>query len=118
MTIQLILSLVLGAFFLYVLVLPRKSALRKGTVLIVVLSMLVFVIRPEWSSAIAERVGVGRGVDLLFYISHLALFFIAFMYYLKFKDMELRFTRLVRALALDAARGQPVVQDVRHHGNG
>ena len=42
--------------------------------------------------------------DLLFYLSHLTLFFVAFVYFVKFKEMEVRFTKLVRQLALENAR--------------
>jgi hypothetical protein len=56
---------------------------------------------------VAQLVGVSRGVDLLFYLSHLTLFFLAFVYFLKFKSMEARFTKLVRQLALDRARTNP-----------
>ena len=45
-----------------------------------------------------------RGADLLFYVSHFTLFFIAFIYFVKFKEMEVRFTKLVRQLALENAR--------------
>ena len=62
--------------------------------------MVVFSINPDLSTAIANYLGVGRGADLLFYLSHLVLFFIAFMYYLKFKDMEIRFAQLVRHIAI------------------
>jgi small membrane protein len=107
MTFQYILIVALTLFSLYVLLLPRKSLLRKGFVLAFIVVMFVFVLRPEWSSKLAGWVGVGRGVDLLFYLAHLMLFFIAFVYYLKFKDMEARLTKLVQALALDAARARP-----------
>jgi hypothetical protein len=66
--------------------------------------MLVFAIQPDWSTRVAELVGISRGVDLLFYLSHLMLLFIAFVYFLKFKQMETRFTKLVRQLALERAR--------------
>ena len=69
--------------------------------------MLVFAIQPDWSTSVAQRVGISRGVDLLFYLSHLTLFFLAFVYFLKFKKMEARFTKLVRELALDRARADP-----------
>jgi len=75
--------------------------------------MLAFALNPGWSSAIATRVGVGRGVDLLFYLSHLVLFFIAFVYYLKFKEVELRFTRLVQQLALQGPNGSQQRGDSR-----
>jgi hypothetical protein len=111
MIFKYILVALLGAFLLYILLMPRRSLLRKGFVLSFVLVMLAFTIVPEWSSSIAQAVGIGRGVDLLFYLSHLVLFFIAFIYYLKFRAMELRFTKLVRELALESAQA-----DLRSHG--
>ena len=104
MTFQFAVLVILGLFLVYVLALPRQALVRKALVIMFVLAMLAFTAKPEWSSAIAKLAGIGRGADLLFYLSHLVLFFIAFMYYLRFKDMELRFTRLVRQIALDAAR--------------
>ena len=74
--------------------------LRKLFILIFVATMVFFSINPDLSTAIANYLGVGRGADLLFYLSHLVLFFIAFMYYLKFKDMEIRFAQLVRHIAI------------------
>ncbi len=106
MTFKYLLIAVLGGFLTYLLILPRKTVLRKGFIIAFVLVMLAFSVKPEWSATLAEYVGVGRGVDLLFYLSHLVLFFIAFMYYVKFKDIELRFTALVRELALDSSRAQ------------
>ena len=107
MTFKYVLVALLGLFAVYVLALPRTAMLRKGFVLSFVAIMVVFAIKPEWSSAIANLVGVARGTDLLFYASHLVLFFIAFMYYLKFKEIEARFTKLVVRMALDTAREGP-----------
>ena len=104
MTFQYVLLVILGLFLAYVLALRRQAVVRKALVVVFIMAMLVFTVRPEWSTSMASLVGVGRGVDLLFYLSHMVLFFIAFMYYVRFKDMELRFTRLVRQLALENAR--------------
>ncbi len=104
MTFKYFLVAVLIGFIFYVLLLPRLGALRKAVIFAVVLAMLVFAIHPDWSTSVAQRVGVSRGVDLLFYLSHLVLFFVAFLYFLKFKKMEARFTKLVRQLALQQAR--------------
>jgi len=86
------------------LLLPRVGYLRKGVIFAFVLVMLIFAIQPDWSTYVAHLVGISRGVDLLFYLTHLILLFIAFVYFLKLKEMELRFTKLVRELALEAAR--------------
>ena len=69
--------------------------------------MLVFADPARMVDQRGQRVGVSRGVDLLFYLSHLMLFFLAFVYFLKFKKMEARFTKLVRQLALEQARDEP-----------
>jgi hypothetical protein len=105
MTFKYFLIFVLASFLLYLLLLPRQTLLRKLFVLVFVGVMLFFSVRPEWSTVIANLLGVGRGADFLFYVSHLVMFFIAFVYYLKFKDLEGKFGRLVRKLAiLDAQR--------------
>ncbi len=104
MTFKYFLVAVLIGFIFYLLLLPRVGYLRKGIIFAFVMMMLVFAIQPDWSSSVAKAVGVSRGADLLFYVSHLTLFFIAFVYFLKFKEMEVRFMKLVRQLALESAR--------------
>ncbi len=107
MTFKYILVAILVGFIGYLVLLPRVSQLRKGVIFALVLAMLVFAIQPEWSNSVARSVGISRGVDLLFYLSHLMLLFIAFVYFLKFKEMEARTTKLVRQLALERARAGP-----------
>ena len=107
MTFKYFLVAVLVGFIFYLLLLPRLDALRKAIIFGVVLTMLVFALQPDWSTSVAKLVGVSRGVDLLFYLSHLVLFFLAFLYFLKFKKMEARFTKLVRQLALERASVEP-----------
>ena len=107
MTFKYFLVAILIGFMFYLLLLPRLDSVRKGVISLLVLTMLLFAIQPDWSTTVAQRVGVSRGVDLLFYLSHLMLFFVAFAYYLKFKKMEARLTKLVRQLALERARAEP-----------
>lgn len=112
MTFQHLLVAALLGFAVYLLRLPGIGRARKAAIFLLVAAMLVFAIQPEWSTDAARRVGISRGVDLLFYLSHLALFFLAFVTFLKLKKMELRMTRLVRQLALEPGRaasrqGQP-----------
>jgi len=104
MTFKYFLVAVLIGFIFYLLLLPGLGVLRKAVISVVVLTMLVFAIQPDWSTRVAHHVGVSRGVDLLFYLSHLTLFFFAFVYFLKFKNMEARLAKLVRQLALEHAR--------------
>jgi hypothetical protein len=90
----------LSVFLLYILVLPKQIVLRKTFIVLFVILMMVFAANPNLATVIANYLGIVRGADLLFYLSHTVLFFIAFMYYLKFKDMEIRFAQLVRHIAI------------------
>jgi len=112
MTFQLVLLIILSAFVVLVLLLPEQDALRKLVVLLVISILILFSAWPELSTKIANWFGIGRGSDFLFYISHVMLFFIAFMYYLKFREMEMRLTRLVRYLAIAEAG-----RDAKDHRN-
>lgn len=103
MNFQYFLLILLVSFFVYVLLLPKQTRIRKVFVLAFTSVMLVFALNPDWSTQIANYFGIVRGVDFLFYLSHLTLFFIAFVYYLKFKEIETRFAKLVRHVAIDRA---------------
>ena len=58
------------------------------------------VIRPEDVSWVAARLGVGRGTDLVLYLLVVGFGFFAISTYLRFKELELKFARLARAVAL------------------
>jgi len=103
MNFRYLLLISLGTFFIYVLLLPKHTMISKFFVLCFVSAMLIFVFNPDWSTEIANYFGIVRGVDFLFYLSNLTLFFIAFVNYLKFKKMEIRFAKLVRRVAIDHA---------------
>jgi hypothetical protein len=61
---------------------------------------VVAVLYPSGLSALANVVGVGRGTDLLLYGLVIAFAFYAVNTYLRFKETDRRYARLVRALAL------------------
>ncbi|MDT5217011.1 MAG: small rane protein, partial [Mycobacterium sp.] len=48
--------------------------------------------------------GIGRGADLLEYAFIIAFLFTTISAYMRFKDLELRYARLARAVALEGAR--------------
>lgn len=104
MTFKYFLVAALLVFIVVLLRMPGIGSLRKSVIFALVAVMLLFAIRPDWSQSAAQSVGISRGVDLLFYLSHLALFLLAFMYFLKLKRMELRLTKLVRQIALEPGR--------------
>lgn len=61
----------------------------------------VLVLWPELSSRLAVAVGIGRGVDLVVYISILAIFYILFRLIVRLERIERSITDIVRKDALD-----------------
>jgi hypothetical protein len=59
------------------------------------------VLYPTIWNRMAHFVGVGRGTDLLLYGLIVAFLGFVVTSYLRFRDLEVRFTRLARRIALD-----------------
>ena len=86
---------------LYFLILARRSALRRLFVVFFFGTGLTFVVQPDLTTRIANLVGIGRGADLVFYLSTLFLFFLNFNFYIRVRALDERLTRIVRELALE-----------------
>lgn len=63
-------------------------------------AVAVVALLPQSTTVLANAVGVGRGSDLVVYVSLAALFYLSFRLFVKIEDTERQITRLVRALAL------------------
>lgn len=87
----------------------KKLALGGFTLL-----CLVTVVNPDLTNWVAEKVGVGRGADLLLYLTVLGFLFVAINTYLKFKDYDARLTRLARSVALEEAVRRRQAREQRH----
>jgi small membrane protein len=61
----------------------------------------VVVLIPNSSAAAAKLVGIGRGADLVVYLSLSALFFIIFRLTIQLERLNRQLTQVVRAVALD-----------------
>jgi len=72
--------------------------------IVIVFAMLVAgavaVIFPEDTHVIANFVGIGRGVDLIMYVIHVAVLFVLLHYFTKFVELERNVTTLTRELAI------------------
>ncbi len=62
---------------------------------------------PDFSTAVAHRFGVGRGADLLFYISLLGIGFSLLLLFSYLRELQGKITRLTRELALLSAEDCP-----------
>ncbi len=64
-------------------------------------SGLVFVVFfPDVTTRIAKLVGIGRGIDVIVYISISLLFYLIFRLYVKIEETESEITKLVREISL------------------
>jgi small membrane protein len=58
------------------------------------------VLLPQTTDMLAHFVGVGRGVDVVMYLSLIALFYLVFRLFIKIEGLERDITKLVRSIAL------------------
>jgi small membrane protein len=86
----------------------RASAQSRAWVklgyLVFMLAAIYAVLRPNDTTVVANWVGVDRGTDLMVYALVIAFAFTTLSAYMRFKDLELRYARLARAIALEGAR--------------
>jgi small membrane protein len=80
-----------------------RAWVKVGYVVFVVAGIYA-VLRPDDTTVLAHWLGVGRGTDLMLYALVVAFAFTSLTTYLHFKDVELRYTRLARAIALQSAQ--------------
>ncbi len=73
----------------------------KRILLVAFAGLVVFTILfPETTTVAANWMGIGRGTDLVFYLTSFALMFLAALVFLKFKRLEDRIATLTTELAL------------------
>ncbi len=80
-----------------------KAWVKVGYVLFVIAAVYA-ILRPDDTTVLANWLGVDRGADLLSYALVIAFVFTTMSTYLRFKELEVRYAQLVRAVALQSAR--------------
>ena len=79
----------------------RTQAVRRlGLMLFAALAVWSILFPSVWNR-IAGIVGVGRGTDMVLYALVVAFLSFTLTTYLRFRDLETRYTKLARRLALD-----------------
>ncbi len=61
----------------------------------------IVVIIPRTTTYLAEKLGVGRGVDIIVYLSLVLLFYLVFRTYVMMEDIRQEITVLIRKLAIE-----------------
>ncbi len=105
--IQLLLIAAVVALLFYLLR-SRSSAKTKAWVkvgyVLFVLAAVYAILRPNDTTVVANWVGVDRGADLIGYALIIVFIFTTMSTYMRFRDLELKYARLARAMALQNAR--------------
>jgi len=65
------------------------------------LAIIVFAFTPNLTTQISILIGIGRGMDLLMYVSVIVLFYLMFRLYVKAESLEKDITFLVRKFAIE-----------------
>ena len=86
----------------------RRSARSKAWVkvgfVLFVMAGVYAILRPDDTTVVANWLGVKRGTDLMEYMLIIAFAFTTLSAYMRFKDIELKYARLARAVALQNVR--------------
>jgi hypothetical protein len=105
--IQILLIVAVVTLLIYLLR-SRRSAQTKAWVkvgyVLFVFAAVYAIVRPDDTTVVANWLGVDRGADLLEYALIVAFLFTTLSTYMRFKDLELRYAQLARAVALEGAR--------------
>lgn len=89
-----------------------KAGVKIGFVLFVVF-MVYAVLRPDDLTVVANYLGVQRGTDLMLYALVMGFAFVTVSTWVRFREQELRYSRLARTIALaNAVRPEDQI-DVR-----
>lgn len=107
MRIQIVLLFAIAAAFFMTWNRARERVIRSGEAVLwsgIWIAAALVVLSPSVASRLADVVGVGRGADLVVYVSIIALFALSFRSFVNHVRIERQITELVRR---DALRGLP-----------
>lgn len=101
--VQFLLIILLGGVLVLYFRRLRTGVVDRLVVLTFALLGATMIIAPDWTMTVANALGVGRGVDLFFYLAILGFAFAGLVLYSKLRDIDENLTRLVRTLAIERA---------------
>ena len=100
--------LITALLLLFYLLRSRTNAKTRAWVkvgyLVFVIAAVYAILRPDDTTVVANWLGVARGADLIGYVLIIVFIFTTMSTYMRFRDLELKYARLARAVALQNAR--------------
>ena len=99
--IQIVLLTGIAFISLYFFIRWKKRVLDILLLAFLILSAVVFVVWPDLTQNLAKFLGVGRGADLVFYISILIFWFVVLKLYSRVRSLEQKLTETIRKNAIE-----------------
>ncbi len=103
--IQLVLLTGVAFICLYFVIQLKKKLLDLVLLLALIAAAVLFILWPDITTKLAQKLGVGRGADLVFYVSILIFWFVVLKLYARIRQLEKSFTQIIREDALKKASG-------------
>ena len=94
--IQIVLLTGIAFISLYFFIRWKKRLLDILLLSAMILCAVAFIIWPNLTQDIAKKLGVGRGADLVFYISILIFWFVVLKLYSRIRKLEQMITQMIR----------------------
>lgn len=85
----------------------RNSLFDILLLLLLIAAAVVFILFPDITNQLAARLGVGRGADLVFYISIIIFWFVILKLYARIRKLEQIITAIVRTKAIEEVKEKP-----------
>lgn len=97
--------LITGIAFIavYFFVRLRNSLFDLILLLLLIATAIIFIVFPDLTNRIAHYLGVGRGADLVFYISIIIFWYVVLKLYARIRKLEQMVTGIIRKDAIDNA---------------
>lgn len=102
--IQLLLIFGVSILAIYYVIRLRKTILDLSLIIILMAIAVTFILWPDLTNKIANKLGVGRGADLLYYVCILLFSFALMKLFARIRRLEQQFTRMIREDALKNAK--------------
>ena len=99
--IQIVLLTGIAFISLYFFIRWKKRVLDILLLTFLILAAVVFVVWPDLTQNLAKFLGVGRGADLVFYISILIFWFVVLKLYSRVRSLEQKLTETIRKNAIE-----------------
>jgi hypothetical protein len=97
--------LITGVAFIavYFFIRLRNSLLDILLLLFLIAAAIAFILFPNITNQLANKLGVGRGADLVFYTSIIIFWFVILKLYARIRKLEQTITKVIRKEAIDEA---------------